>query len=172
MKKTLLAAAAAGGLTAAAHAQGASDPGGVIHGGQILADVISWGSMAFGTALATFVTALVYKAMNWMGLQVSAAQRDQLQQIVINGLNEAAAKAQGQLRGNAMLDVQVKNQIVADATAYVQAHAGDTIRALGLDPDSGAAVQAIRARIASAIVDPKVPTDPKITPIASGGDVK
>jgi hypothetical protein len=45
--------------------------------------------------------------------------------------------------------------------AYVQDHGADAIKTLGLDPQSGAAVEAIKARIETAIADPTIPT-PKI----------
>ena len=168
MKKLLVASAAAGLMAVAAHAQTApAEAGTVVHGGAFLADLTAWAEAAFGTAIAALVTALVYRAMSWMGLQVSDAQRDQLQAIVVNGINDAASKAQAQLRGNAALDIKVRDQIIADAVAYVQVHGADTIKALGLDPNGGQAVNAIRARIATAIADPKAPTDPAITPVAS-----
>ncbi len=65
------------------------------------------------------------------------------------------------------MDISVQNQVIQDAVAYTQTHAAETIKALGLDPESGQAVQAIRARIATAIVDPSTPTNPVITPAAT-----
>lgn len=151
-------------VATSAHAQ-TSAPS-VVHGGQILADVVAWGGAAFGTALAAVATAGVYRLLQWMGIQVTDGQKAQLQAVVVNGLNAAAARAQTGLKSNAALDIGVQSQVVNDAVRYAQDHAADTIKALGLDPESGQAVEAIRARIATAIVDPSAPTNPVITPAA------
>lgn len=155
-------------LSTAAFAQAAQDPS-VVHGGQILADVVAWGEAAFGTAIATVATAGIYRFMKWMGIQVTEGQKAQLQEVVVNGINDAAARAQVSLKSNAALDVNVQQQVIREAVRYTQTHAADTISALGLDPKSGEAVEAIRARIATAIADPNTPTDPVITPVAAGG---
>ena len=161
-KLTFISTVAAASLAVtAAHAQ---DTGSVVHGGQILADIVAWGEAAFGTALAAVATAGIYKFMQWMGIQVTDGQKAQLQAIVVNGLNDAAAKAQTSLRSDVALDINTKNKIINDAVVYAQVHASDTIKALGLDPDSGEAVEAIRARIATALNDPTTPTPPAITP--------
>jgi hypothetical protein len=141
----------------------------VVRGGTVLASVIEWLETAFGVALATMATGALYKIMSYFGIQTTQAQRDQLQSIVVNGLNDAAAKAEVSLRGDARLDVNVKNQIVSDAIAYTQDHAKDTIKALGLDANDGQAVEAIRARIATALNDPRTPTPPALTPVSAGG---
>jgi Spy/CpxP family protein refolding chaperone len=154
--------------TALAQVAPAPEP---VHGGQILADVVAWGEAAFGTAIATVATAAIYRAMKWMGIQVTDGQKAQLQAVVVNGLNDAAARAQVSLKSNAALDVNVQQQVIREAVRYTQSHAADTITALGLDPNSGSAVEAIRARIATAIADPNTPTDPAITPVAAGGIV-
>lgn len=140
--------------------------GGVVHGGQILSDIVAWGATAFGTVIAAVVTAGVYKFLQWMGIQVTDSQKTQLQAVVVNGLNAAASRAQTGLKSNTALDISVQSQVVNEAVRYAQDHAADTIKALGLDPESGQAVEAIRARIATAIVDPTAPTNPAITPAA------
>lgn len=140
--------------------------GTTVHGGQVLADIVAWGATAFGAALAAFVTRMVYAFAQKIGVEVTQQQRDMLQGIVLNGINDAAAKAKAGLAANASLDINVQRKVVADAVAYTQAHAKDTITALGLDPESGQAVSAIRARIATAIVDPDQHTDPAVTPAA------
>ena len=134
----------------------------VVHGGQILSDIVAWGSTAFGATLATVITAGVYKFLQWMGIQVTDGQKAQLQAITVNGINAAAAKAGVSLSADKSLDVNVRNQVIMDAVAYTQDHAADTIKALGLDPKSGQAVEAIKARIATAIADPSAPTPPAL----------
>lgn len=143
----------------------------VVEGGTIAATIIQYMQIAFGGAIATLTTALIYKAFGWMGIQINQQQRDQLQSIVVNGVNDAAAKAEVSLRGDHRLDIDVKNQVIADAVEYTQHHGADTIKALGLDPNSGQAVEAIRARIATALNDPLTPTPPAITPKSAGGEV-
>jgi len=135
-----------------------ADDGTIVHVGPILKEVIKWVVAAFGTAFSAVATAATYKLFTYFGLQTTAAQRDQLQAIIVNGLNDAAAKAEVAIAANPKLDVDVKQKIIADAVAYAQAHAAETIRALGLDPQSGDAIDAIKARIATAITDPSQPT--------------
>lgn len=149
-----------------------STTGTVVHGGDLAATLIQWALVAFGVPIASIVVAIVYKILGWFNIQVTDAQKSQLQAIVVNGVNTAAEKAKTSLRDSAALDVNVKSQVIADAVAYVQAHGADTIRALGMDPQSGQAVEAIHARIATAIADPKTPTDPSVTPpeiVKTGG---
>jgi hypothetical protein len=135
-----------------------------VKGGTLAAQVLEWLQVAFGTALATFALGVLYKIMNYFGIQTTDLQRQQLQSIVVHGINNAAARAEVSLRGNPELDIQVKNKIIADAIDYTQRHAPETIRALGFDPNSGEAVEAIRARINTALNDPATPTPDVITP--------
>lgn len=132
--------------------------------GNFVASLINWMWVAFGTAIATLVTGLVYKALSYLGIQTTTQQREQLQSIVVNGLNKASAQAQVAAQGQTQWDVRIKNQIVADTVKYAQDHGADTIKALGLDPKSGQAVEAIKARIETAIVDPATPTNDNIKP--------
>jgi hypothetical protein len=144
----------------------------VIHGGEILSNIVAWVATGFGTAIAAFATRAVYKLMQKMGIEVTDQQKAQLQAIIVNGINDAATKAESKLSSDGRLDANVKSKVIQDAVAYTQSHAADTIRALGLDPNSGQAVSAIRARIATALADPNTPTDPRITSEMSGGLVK
>jgi hypothetical protein len=123
--------------------------------------------VAFGTAIAGAVLWLITRVLGWFGIQTTDMQRAQLQAIVVNGLNAAAAKAQVSLRSTDKLDFSSKSAIVNDAVQYAQDHAAETIKALGLDPKSGEAVEAIRARIETALNDPNTPTPPAITPATS-----
>lgn len=170
-KTALLAAGISFVACAVAFADQTSPTVHTVSGGDLAAQIIEWLEVGFGGVIGTVATALIYRALNYVGIQVTDGQKAQLQSIVVNGINAAASKAAVSLKNNSALDVNVKNAIVVDAVKYVQEHAGDTIRALGLDPKSGQAVEAIRARIATAIADPNTPTDPAITPIASGGAV-
>jgi hypothetical protein len=136
----------------------------VVKGGNLAAQILEWFQVAFGGAIAAAVLVLISKIFSWFGIQTTDLQRTQLQQVVVNGLNAAAAKAEVSLRDNRALDINVKGQIMQDAVQYTQDHASETIKALGLDPKSGDAVEAIRARIETALNDPNTPTPPAITP--------
>lgn len=133
-----------------------------VHFGPILSDLVQWIATAFGAALAGAAVAAIYKLFQYLGIQITLAQRDQLQAIIINGLNDAAMKTETALKKDPKLVVDVKSKVIADAISYTQVHAADTIKALGLDPVSGEAVEAIRARIATAITDPATPTPPAL----------
>jgi hydroxypyruvate isomerase len=130
----------------------------VLHLGPILKEVIDWAITAFGAAFSAVAVALIYKVLNYMGIQVAQAQKDQLQAIIVNGLNDAGAKADAAVLADPSLNVNMKNKVIAQAVTYTQIHGKDTIKALGLDPNSGEAVEAIKARIATAIADPATPT--------------
>jgi hypothetical protein len=136
----------------------------VVKGGDLAAQIIQWLQIAFGSTAGVAFLWIATRGLSYLGIKITDAQKDQLQGIIVNGLNAAAAKAEVQLRGNPNLDVHVKNQIIADAIGYAQDHGAETIKALGLDPKSGEAVEAINARIATALNDPTVPTPAAITP--------
>lgn len=121
-------------------------------GGQVL----TWLAAAFGSVLASVFTAWGIRLFKLAGVQISDAARARLQEIILNGLNAGAKQVSQDLDGKA--PVQVKNAVVAQAIAYTQAHGAESIKALGLDPQSGEAVEAIKARIETAIADPTVPT--------------
>lgn len=139
-------------------------PSTIIDGGSILSEFIKWFALAFGTAIASMLTALLVRVFTYLGIQTTQLMRDQLQSIVVNGINDAAAKVEVALKNNPRLDFDVKSKIVADAVKYTQDHAPATIKALGLDPQSGEAVKVITARIETALNDPKTPTPASITP--------
>jgi hypothetical protein len=96
------------------------------------------------------------RVLKQLGIVATEALRARLQEVVINGLNFGAQEAEKHLEGKGQ--VEIKSQIVQTAVAYTQDHAADTIKALGLDPQSGKAVEAIKARIETAIADPIAPT--------------
>jgi hypothetical protein len=133
-------------------------PPAVIDTGTLAGQALTWMVTVGGGAIATMLTGLIYKLLQKAGIQASDALRARLQEIVLNGLNAGAKAAAEQLAGRGQ--VVIKQAAVASAVTYVQAHGADTIKALGLDPTSPAAVEAIKARIETAIADPTVPTPP------------
>ena len=125
-------------------------------------EVLKWAATAFLGALATGLAAVAIQFLKWLGLKNAELLRDRLQQIIVNGLNDSAAKLETRLEGRGK--VEVKSQIGMATLNYVRAHGADTIKALGLDPNGGKLVEAVKARIETALNDPATPTPPSITP--------
>jgi hypothetical protein len=135
--------------------------------GSYAGEVLTWLAAAFSVPIGALLVGWLLKAMRLAGVQVNGAMKEQLQATIVNGLNAAAASNAERLRGQGPL--AIKSAIVADTVKYAQTHAAETIKALGLDPQSGEAVAAIKARIETAIVDPATPTPAVITPAAMQG---
>lgn len=135
-----------------------------VKGGGWAAAILEWIQVALLPTLGAVAIAVLLKIFAYFGIQTTEVQRNQLQDIIVNGLNSAASKAATDLRSTAKLDFTVKSQIVNDAIKYAQDHGAETIKALGLDPQSGDAVEAIKARIETALNDPRTPTPAPITP--------
>lgn len=134
-----------------------------VKGGDVAASIIEWLEAVFGTIIAGLATLVIVKIRTYFGILTTDAQKAQLQAITVNAVNSAALKAETAVRNNPKLDIDIQSAVVQDAVAYVQAHGAETIKALGLDPQSGDAVEAIKARIATAMNSPQTPT---ITPTA------
>lgn len=124
--------------------------------GTLAGQFLAWATLAFGSVLSTLLGTLIYRGLKLVGVKISDAARARLGDIILNAINFGAKKAEEDLAGKD--PVEIKNAAVALAVAYTQAHGADTIKTLGLDPTSGAAVEAIKARIQTAIADPAVPT--------------
>jgi hypothetical protein len=131
----------------------------IIDTGTIGGQVLTWVMATFGTTIGAALTALIWKLLQKAGIQANDALRARLQEIVLNGLNAGTKIAAEQLAGRGK--IEIKQAAVASTVRYVQAHGADTIKALGLDPMGAQAVEAIKARIETAITDPAIPT-PKI----------
>jgi hypothetical protein len=139
-------------------------PNPVIDTGSIAGQALTWVVTVGGGAIATMLTGLIYKLLQKAGVQMNDALRARLQEMVLNGLNAGAKAASEQLAGKGQ--VVIKQAALANAVTYVQAHGADTIKKLGLDPTSPEAVEAIKARIETAIADPTVAT-PKVLDAAA-----
>lgn len=134
---------------------------GVIDTGTIAGDALTWVITTFGGTIGLALTGLLYRFLQKAGVDLTEAQRDKLQGIVVNGLNLGAAKASAELQGKGQ--IEIKNAAVAAAVTYAQTHGADTLKALGMDPTSQAAVEAIKARIETAIADDNTPTHPALS---------
>lgn len=124
--------------------------------GTLAGQVLTWAASAFGLTLTTMATLVLKRWFSTLGLQMTQQMSDQLDKTLLNGLNIAAAAAANSLQGKSK--VEIKNTVVQGAVAYAQGHRAETIQALGLDPTSGKAVEALNARIATLINDPSAPT--------------
>jgi hypothetical protein len=134
--------------------------------GSMAAQVLMYVASAFATTVGTVLTWWLIRLLNNAGIQNTDLLKGQLKAVIVNGLNSAAAYGSSRLANRD--PVVIKNQIVADAVRYTQDHGSDIIKKLGLDPQSGEAIEAIRAHIETAIADPTVPTPAVLaTPLAS-----
>jgi hypothetical protein len=132
--------------------------------GTLAGELLEYLTAAFGSVLASVATYWLVQLAKKAGVEVTQQMSDQLDRTLLNGANDAATKISEATRGQGV--VAVKNAIVAGAVAYAQAHRAETIQALGLDPQSGAAVAALKARLATLANDPSVPTPAVLTPAA------
>jgi hypothetical protein len=133
--------------------------------GTLAGQFLAWIMVAFSGPIGGLAVWIMVRVLKNLGITASDAMRARLQEIVVNALNVSAPKVQADLAGRGQ--VEIKNAVVAQAVAYTQAHGADTIKALGLDPTSGAAVEAIKARIETAIADPSTPTPAALDPPAA-----
>lgn len=132
--------------------------------GTALASLVNWIWVAFGGVVTGFAVKGVLAVMKWLGVQSTQQMNDRLVEAVSNGLNDAASKVQADLNGK--FSIEVKNKVIADAIEYAKAHQADTIKALGLDPNSGEVTAALKAKAESIIVDPSIATNPALVPNA------
>ena len=123
--------------------------------GSFASQVLQWIMVAFGPVIGSMVVWVLVRVLKKLGIDATDALRARLMDIAVNGLNSEAKQIEANMEG--MGKVEIKNAIVQQAVSYTQAHGAETIKALGLDPQSGAAVEAIKARIETAINDPTVP---------------
>lgn len=126
--------------------------------GEYLGDVLEYIATFFGTVISTLVVAWLSRVFKNAGIQVTDQLRDRLQELVVNGVNLAAAEAADKLKGKGEIDV--KNQLLARTVTYVQDHGADTLKKLGVDPKDPKFVEAVQARIEAAVNNPATPTPP------------
>jgi hypothetical protein len=130
--------------------------------GTLAGQFLAWIMVAFSAPIGSLAVWIMVRILKNLGITATDALRDRFKDMVVNALNISAPVVQQRLAGQGQ--VVIKNAIVESAVSYVQAHGADTIKALGLDPKSGDAVEAIRARIETAIADPTAPTPAVLNP--------
>lgn len=124
--------------------------------GTLAGQALEWTITAFGVPIGTLLSAWLYRLFRQAGVNLSDSMRARLQEIIINGLAIGAKKASENLAGRGQ--VEIKNAALVNAVKYVQDHGADTIKELGFDPNSNIAVEAIKARMETAITDVNTPT--------------
>lgn len=132
----------------------------VIDTGTIAGQALTWVVTTFGGSVGIMLTVLLQRMLKRKNIEITAAQLSRFQELVVNGLNLGAAEAAKRMQGAGK--IEIKNAAVARTIEYVQMHGADTLKSLGFDPTSPAAVDAIRARIESAITDPNTATHPAV----------
>lgn len=130
--------------------------------GTYAGQALMWVASVFGTTIGAALTTLFYQMLKNAGIQGNELLRGKLQDIIVNGINAGAKAANERLAGRGQ--VEIKNEVVAKAVEYAQTHGADTLKKLGLDPTSPQAVEAIKARIETAINDPATPTPAVLSP--------
>jgi len=130
--------------------------------GSLAGQALDWAFIAFGGVLTTFLTRLFIKLAAEAGVRITKGLSDQINEALLNGLNHGESELSAELQGKD--PITIKNAIVASAVEYAQTHRADAIEKLGLNPQSGAAVQSLRARIATLVADPDKPTPAVLAP--------
>jgi hypothetical protein len=131
----------------------------VVATGDVAGQALTWVTTTFGGVIGVALTGLLIRMFNNAGIQGAQLLSGTIQRIVVNGLNSATAAAVQAMAGKGQIDL---NGVVNTTIAYVQQHAADELKRLGVDPTSPQAISGITARIMSAIVDPATPTHPAL----------
>jgi len=133
--------------------------------GTYAGQALMWIAAVFSPIIGTVLTKWLLQLAANAGVQGTELLRSKLQDMIVNGLNAGAQAAADKLKDKDQ--IEVKNAVVAWTVQYVQAHGADTLKQLGLDPTSPQAIEAIRARIETAINDPAASTPPVLDPAAA-----
>ncbi len=130
--------------------------------GTLAGQALTWVATVFGVPVGSLLTAWLYRLFRKAGVDMTDAMRARLQEMVVNGINIGANRALTDLKGRG--SVEIKNIAVGHAVAYVQEHGAEELKAIGIDPYSNVAVDAIKARIETAIADANAPTNKILDP--------
>jgi len=130
--------------------------------GTLAGQALTWVAAVFSVPVGALLSAWLYRLFALVGVQTTDLMRARLQEMIVNGLNASAKSAEEALRGRGQ--VAIKNAAVAQTVQYVQQHGAETLAYLGVDPKSNKAVDAIKARIETAIADTMTPTAAVLEP--------
>lgn len=125
--------------------------------------IIAWVVTTFGSVFALALSTWVWRLAQALKIGADEKLRKRFQDIILSGISIGAAKAEAQLTHDAP-KIEVKNAATAIAVQYVQDHAADTAKKLGLDVMSTEAVDAVKANIEKMVNDPLVATPASISP--------
>jgi hypothetical protein len=131
--------------------------------GTYAGEVLTWLAAAFSLPIGALLTAWLLRMFKSAGLVMTQQMSDELNKVLVNGLNDAAQNGAKLTQGK--LGVTVRDPIVASAIQYTIDKMPETLQGLGLDPKDGKTVEVLRARIATLAADPTVPTPPIAPPI-------
>lgn len=134
--------------------------------GDYASAALEWLLPILAPVLAAFMVDALIKLRGYLGQSTSDAQRDKLQQMTENAVNLALHEGAHNLAGK--MPVEVNSQVMARAVDYVQAHGADTLKALGVDPTSPSAVEAIKGRVATILANKQAAPAVSVTPAAPG----
>lgn len=126
--------------------------------GTVAGEIMTWLAAAFSIPIGALLTAWLLRLFKVAGLEATKQMSEELNKVLVNGLNDAAYNGARLTEGK--LPVAVKDPIVASAISYAIDRAPATMKGLGLDPNDGETVKVLRARIATLAADPAVPTPP------------
>ena len=126
----------------------------IVHTGTLAGNILEWMAAVLGPVLAGFAANWLLALAANLRLANTDKLRARLQNMIENAVAYFAEKAANDMKGRG--DVEIKNTIAAQVIGYTQTHGAETIKALGIDPTSPKAEEAIRARIA-AVVAPVLP---------------
>lgn len=137
----------------------------VISLGTLAGQVLTWVTSLFVASVGALLSAWIARAFRNAGVDFTDSMRSRLQEMVVHGLNLGAATATAGMAGKAQIDI--KNQAIDTAVRYVREHGAQELKALGVDPMSNIAVDAIKARIQTAITDANSPTPKILDPVVT-----
>ena len=133
--------------------------------GTLAGEVLTWLAAAFSVPIGALLTVWLVRLFKAAGLDATKQMSDQLNTVLVNGLNDAARN--GALQSSGRLNVTVKDPLVASAIQYALDRQPETLKALGLDPTDGETVKVLRARIATLAADSTIPTPILAAPVAA-----
>jgi hypothetical protein len=143
-------------------AQTATAPASTVSVGTLAGEILTWAAAAFSVPVGGLLTLWLTRLFKSAGLEVTKQMSDQLNTVLVNGLNDAAANGAKLTSGK--INLAIKDPIIASAIQYAIDRKPDTLKALGLDPNDGETVKVLRARIATLAQDPAVPTPAAVAP--------
>lgn len=131
--------------------------------GSIAGDILQWIAVVFGPVISGAAVMLATKWLKKWGVDIKDADRARLDDLIQNGIANAAQAASVNL--TAMPPVAVRNQLVASAVEYAKAHGADTLKSLGApDPNDPKVIEALRARAADQINKVVASLTPDVVP--------